>query len=87
MITYALASAGDYYYERILQLNILRVGRTETSPDRWIERKVSDPISLILPRFLPLLPLGGGLYSRAISFEIPSEKLQVETEDIYKDPR
>ena len=61
--------------------------RLELSPDRWIERKVSDPISLILPRFLALSPLGGGLYGRAISFEIPSEKLQVETEDIYKNQR
>jgi hypothetical protein len=65
----------------------LGLAYNDMSRDRWIERKVSDPISLILPRFQPLSPLGGGLYGRAISFEIPLEKLQVETEDIYKDPR
>ena len=36
------------------------------------------PISPILPVLLALLPLGRGLYSRTISFEIPLEKLQVE---------
>jgi hypothetical protein len=36
-------------------------------------QSVLTRLGSILPRFLALSPLGGGLYGRAISFEIPSE--------------
>jgi hypothetical protein len=40
------------------------------------------PISPILPIFLALSPLGGGLYGRTISFEISLE-LNLKRADIY----
>ena len=39
-------------------------------------QSVLTRLGSILPRFLALSPLGGGLYGRVISFEIPS-KLEI----------
>jgi hypothetical protein len=40
-------------------------------------QSVLTRLGSILPRFLALSPLGGGLYGRVISFEIPSEELEI----------